>query len=432
MRPKILLLVDPTGWPTPLDPDTVLVVLEARLPTSMTGEIEARELTERWYEQLPRGEVVLFLLLTRPLTPGWDDPARFWLSSEHRLYILHTDAAEQRDLRTLAQMTVTQPVARAPYRIVQQNGTGLDKAAEWMSGILRKLVDVEPEPPPIKISPTRWRSLPSNRQDPFAYPDQASLSITGASGFAITGASLRGKSHAHAGTFRDDAMAAHATPYWNLLAVADGAGTAPLARVGSNLVVTEAIKAMREAVPGLPAADDIAKAIWAGLKAAYHGLRDFAAERNIEVSHLNTTLQLLIHWPQRDGCLIGAAHIGDGLVVAEGRDRQIYPLTEPDTDPDDSNRTMFLTSGSLRRWMEERTKIYQFDEPLDIITLMTDGVSGDLEPYADLLPTNLFEALRQRVLCYPLKQREQALMAFISYERRGSFDDRTLLVLARE
>ena len=82
--------------------------------------------------------------------------------------------------------------------------------------------------------------------------------------------------------------------------------------------------------------------------------------------------------------------------------------------------------------MEERTKIYQFDEPLNIIALMTDGVSGDLEPYDELLPSNLFEALRQRVLCYPLKQREQALLAFISYERRGSFDDRTLAILARE
>jgi hypothetical protein len=78
----------------------------------------------------------------------------------------------------------------------------------------------------------------------------------------------------------------------------------------------------------------------------------------------------------------------------------------------------------------ERTKVYQFDEPLDIVALMTDGLSGDLEPYTELLHTHLFEALRNRVLCYPLRQQEQALLSMISYDRRGSFDDRTLAVLS--
>src|SRR5260370_7962872 len=93
-------------------------------------------------------------------------------------------------------------------------------------------------------------------------------------------------------------------------------------------------------------------------------------------------------------------------------------------------RSLLLTSGALEQWME-RAKVYQFDEPLDIVALMTGGLSGDLEPYAELLHTNLFEALRNRVLCYPLKQREAALLALISYDRRGSFDDRTLAVLSR-
>ncbi|MBX3083108.1 MAG: protein phosphatase 2C domain-containing protein [Anaerolineae bacterium] len=431
MRPKIQLLVDPVGWPTPLVPDMVLVVLEARLPAYVSAEIDALEMRDRWFEALPRGETVMFLFLTRPLPPDWEEPLRYWLNSSHRLYLLHTDGADQKDMRALAQMTVTQPVARAPYRIVQQNATGLDKAADWMSSILKKLVDFEPEPPPIKITPTRWRSLPSNRQDEHAYPDQVTLSVAGAGGYAMTAASTRGKSHAHTGVFRDDAVGLAATSYWNLMAVADGAGTAPLARVGSNLAVTAAIRAMQEASPPLPAAEDIAKTIWAGLKASYNALIKFASERSIDVSNLNTTLQVLLHWPQKEGCLIGVAHIGDGLVVAEGKG-QIYPLTEPDVDPDDAGRTLFLTSGPLRQWMEERTKIYQFDEPLNIIALMTDGVSSDLEPYDELLPTNLFDALGQRVLCYPLKQREQALLAFISYERRGSFDDRTLAILARE
>src|SRR5207247_6851472 len=134
-----------------------------------------------------------------------------------------------------------------------------------------------------------------------------------------------------------------------------------------------------------------------------------------------TRFQLLIDWPQQTGCLLGVAHIGDGIVTAETRDGQYYLLTEPDTDPDDSSRTLFLTSGPLKQWME-RTKVYQFDEPLDIVCLMTDDLSGDLQPSSQLLHTNLFEALRSRVLCYPLLQGERAVLSFISYNRRGSFD----------
>ncbi|MBX3061537.1 MAG: protein phosphatase 2C domain-containing protein [Anaerolineae bacterium] len=430
---NILALVDSSGWPTPLDPDMVTAMLESRLPPTFPQGIESRVLTDRWYETLPRAETVLFLFLTRPLTDGWQDVVKAWLGPTHRLYLMHTDAADGRDLRLLAQLTEPQPVPRAPYRIVQLNATGLDRAAEWAGGVLRKLdIEVEPEPPPVKITPTRWRNLPSNRNDAFAYPDQLTSAIAGAGGYALTAASIRGKSHAHAGTFRDDATAVTATQYWNIMAVGDGAGTAPLARVGSNLAVNGAITAMRAAMPALPSAEDVGKAIHAGLRGAYDAIRTFAKDRSIDMNNLHTTLQLLIQWPQNRGCILGLAHVGDGIIAAETTDRKYYLLTEPDTDPEDSGRTLFLTSGSLRRWMEERTHVYQFDEPLDIVALMTDGISSDLEPYDDLLHNNLFEALRQRVLCYPLKQREQALLAFISYERRGSFDDRTLAVLARE
>ncbi len=254
--------------------------------------------------------------------------------------------------------------------------------------------------------------------------------MDGIAGYRLVAASHRGKTHAHQGTFREDATAIATTKHWNIIAVGDGAGTADLARVGSNYAVTRAVEAMKAAMPEPPTSEDLGRAIWAGLKAAYQAVKAFAVEHEVNVGELSTTLQLLIHWPQDKGCLLAVAHIGDGIMTAETLDGQYYLLTDPDTDPDDASRTLFLTSGPLKQWME-RAKVYQFDEPLDIVALMTDGLSGDLEPYAELLHTNLFEALRNRVLCYPLKQREAALLPLISYDRRGSFDDRTLAVLSR-
>jgi hypothetical protein len=429
------LLVDGDGWPGRLDPEVFHTVLQARL--SAPADVHARPLEAQWHQHLPQGPAVVFLLLTRALEPGWSDGVHDWLAdSQHLLYVMYLDGIGDADLRELAGLTAAQSVARAPYRIAQQNGVGLERAAAWVADILTRLAEKEVAvpagPPPLKVTPSRWRNLPSNRQDAFAYPDQISQAQEGVGGYRMIGASLRGKTHAHHGTFRDDAFALAATPHWSILAVADGAGTAPLARVGSNLAATRAAEAARVAAPAAPSPEDLGRAIWAGLKAAYQAIRDFASEQDVPMSDLHTTLQLLIHWPRDEGCLVGVAQIGDGIIVAEDVDGAFYPpLAEPDTDPEDSGRTLFLTSGPLRGWMA-RAKVYQFEKPLSVVALMTDGLATDMEPYAERLPTALFEVLRQRVLCYPLHQREQPLLAYLSYDRRGSFDDRTLAILSNE
>jgi serine/threonine protein phosphatase PrpC len=426
---NVHLLVDPRGWPASLSPDLVNTILQARLHTQFGPQADIRAQAVDGFASLPRDESIVFLLLTTALAPGWRDAVSTWLDSTHQLYVLYTDSVDPADIRSLADLTVKQAVARAPYRIAQQNAVGLENAMQWVVGILQKVGEAQPVLPPIKTTPARWRHLPSNQADSHYFPEEYTLSMEGVAGYRMVAASHRGKTHAHQGTFREDAVAIGSTAYWNVMAVGDGAGTADLARVGSNMAVARAVEAMKEAMPTAPTAEDVGRAIWAGLRSAYHSIKAFASENSVAVGDLSTTLQLLIHWPQQTGCLLGVAHIGDGIVTAETRNEQYYLLTEPDTDPDDSSRTLFLTSGPLKQWME-RTKVYQFDEPLDIVCLMTDGLSGDLEPYDELLHANLFEALRNRVLCYPMRQREQALLSLISYDRRGSFDDRTLAVLS--
>lgn len=430
MTPSVELLVDSRGWSTLPDPEVINAILQARLEVPLTPDPQARSVTERWFGGLPADDCIVFLLITQSPADGWQAVVRSWLGLTHRLYVVYADSVDPSVIRDLASMTAVQPIARAPYRIAQQNAVGVENAMQWVAEVLQKAINLEPVAPPVKLSPARWRHLSSNAQDPYYYPETYTASMPGVAGYHLVAASRRGKTHAHQGTFREDATAMVVTNYWNIIAVADGAGTAELARVGSNLAVTRAVEAMKAAMPDPPATEDVGRAIWAGLRAAYQAVKTWANEQNVNVSELSSTLQLLIHWPQGRGCLLGVAHIGDGIVTAETQDGQYYLLTEPDTDPEEASRTLFLTSGPLKQWME-RTKVYQFDEPLDIVALMTDGLSGDLEPYAELLHTNLFEALRNRVLCYPLKYQEQALLALISYDRRGSFDDRTLAVLAR-
>lgn len=434
MPPALHVVIDSRGWAVPLDLDVLTASLQARLRDLAALEVQVCLLSDDWATALPQAQAVTLLILAQPLAEGWQAALQTWLNDQHLLYVAFFDSAALSDLQQLAALTAAQPYPHAPYRLAAQSMAQLDTAFTWFERLLRTLQPTflpEAPPPPVRLATTRWRNLPSNAQDAHAYPDQLTRSAIGAQGYSLVGASHRGRTHAHHGIFRDDAFALGVTAHWNILAVADGAGTAALARVGSNLAVSSAVAAIQQNAPSAPVPNDLGRAVWIGLEAAYHALFNFASAEHVSVNDLNTTLQLLIHFPLETSCYVGVVHIGDGLVVAEAVDGQIYPLTEPDVDPDDGGRTVFLTSAPLNQW-KRRTKVYQFDERLSIVALMTDGLSGDLEPYDELLQPNLLGALRQRVLCYPLHLRESALLSLISYERRGSFDDRTLAILSRD
>lgn len=427
---NVYLLLDSRGWSERLDPDVLQTIVESRLHFPL--EMRSREVGAYWVDSLPREECVVILILTATPAPAWGEKLHRWLNSSHLLYVLYTDLVSPNVVREIASLTVAQPVPRAPYRIVQHNGVGLDNAARWVVGVLEgALVEQFAAAPPVRISSTRWRNLPSNQHDPHAYPDQYTASVHGVNHYSVVAASHRGKTHAHHGTFREDAVAVGATRYWNLIAVADGAGSAALARIGSNLAVREALTAMRDAMPDPPTPEDVGRAIWAGLDAAYGVLENFAKSNGVPLSDLHTTLQLLIHVPQGERCLIGLVHVGDGLIVAETVDGQYYSLSDPDVDPEDGGRTLFLTSAKVGQW-KRRTRLYEFEQPISLVAMMTDGLSGDLELMGDTFASQLLEPLRQRVLCYPLRERERALLEFIAYERKGSFDDRTLAILSRD
>lgn len=426
--PKVSLLVDPRGWPKAPDPELVASMVSAKLPNDAALAFDAIPVDGRWAGELPRDSQLGFALISGDSDYSTIDTLTNWINGGHLFYMLYTDAVDANLRRAVAQLTSDYAVPRAPYRIVQLNSGGLDNAARWIAEVITRTVELPPPVPSVRVQATRWQNIPSNARAQHSVPDQVTLSIPGAGGTQLLAASTRGKTHAHQGGYREDAFALAATPAWNILAVADGAGTAQFARLGSNTAVREAVNAIQKSAPVLPTADDIGQALIDGLKAARTSLTDLAEDEHLALEDLHTTLLLMIHAPTRDGCVTGMIHIGDGLIAAESANRELYLLTEPDTDPDDNGATLFLTSGTMRQWAS-RARVFQFDSPLEIITLMTDGLANDLEPREHLLQPNLFEPLRRRILCYPPNQREQALLGLISYERRGSFDDRTLVVL---
>ena len=93
-----------------------------------------------------------------------------------------------------------------------------------------------------------WKNIPSTKTDTnFWKPDDVSETATLGDRHIVV-SSKRGRSHANVGSFRDDdyAFKHFENTGWNIVCVADGAGSAPLARQGSKIACDEIVRFFEE------------------------------------------------------------------------------------------------------------------------------------------------------------------------------------------
>jgi serine/threonine protein phosphatase PrpC len=305
----------------------------------------------------------------------------------------------------------------------------------------------------------QWRELePEDGADPVPHrchdwePEHAP-------GWSLAAASARGRLHAHHGRWREDAYAFARRGAWSILAVSDGAGSAPLSRVGSRTACDRAVEELRirlpehapraadeeslkaEALPGLRA-----RLANAG-RAALNGLREAAATRGQPVEAFAATLLLAVLCPWGGGYLAAALQVGDGqiaLLTRRPEGREVTLLGEADHGAH-SAETRFLTTRGVDETMEHRVR-FAVPARLEAVALMTDGISDDFFPeerrLVELFTGESLASMTGRdgappggVLraVTPAAEPGEALAEWIEYERRGSSDDRTLLLLwARE
>jgi hypothetical protein len=249
-----------------------------------------------------------------------------------------------------------------------------------------------------------------------------------ANGWRALGCSVTGTYHLDARRPCEDVSTVVEIEGGFVLAVADGAGSAPCALQGATLAVGGSTRSVVQRLLGGKVPVDaegwdqlLMAAVGSGrraLEGADRPLRDLACTLLLAVLHEDT---------------LAAVQVGDGWVVAEDRDGGVRAVTVPGKG-EYFNETLFLTSES---YLEGCTRSVETAAGVTGVAVLSDGlemVACDLrlgQPYPGFFEP-LFRFVREPHPSTDEKRRE--LSRFLDSEgvNRRTHDDKSLVIVARE
>lgn len=266
--------------------------------------------------------------------------------------------------------------------------------------------------------------------------------------WALLAASRRGRSHEHAGTFRDDDffIAHDQASGWSVMLVADGAGSAKSSREGARLAVQVAGAHLLENLGSLPPLDGAdAEALNLAFAPLFHAAAtcalaaieaEAALQQQIPRDFVTTLLAACVrqHGAQT---LLATFGIGDGAIAAYGPRGQVRLMGQPDSG-EYAGQTRFLdraclaaeaVAGSDAPPFAARVSTGCFSG-LNAVLLMTDGVSDPrFETGSGLHNAGKWDALWDELaLLLASGDPQQSLLDWLHFFTPGHHDDRTLVL----
>lgn len=252
----------------------------------------------------------------------------------------------------------------------------------------------------------------------------------------VVAASRRGRLHAHRGDYREDAVAVCALANGWCAAVADGAGSAPYSRIGAAMATTTFCDTFAAATGPLEARAA------ASARAAHAALCSFASAADIARRDLRTTLLAVA---VVDG-QIASLQVGDGGLVLVHRDDRVTLPHGGDSGefsgevthflPDDGSEARLLESLDVRALADIRAILLASDgieDPFYPLARHTASILSTLErPVTDAAAAEIQQttgvsfAWRGDVMSSD--NAGEALSEWLTFEKRGENDDRTLFV----
>jgi len=131
---------------------------------------------------------------------------------------------------------------------------------------------------------------------------------------------------------------------------------------------------------------------------------------------------------------LGVGQIGDGLILGLDDKKEASLLAEPPTT-DDPGASYFITQDDWEQYLYTREMPSQEVEHFSTFYLMTDGVANDCQygPPPDILKIWANDMDREIRLVPSLQVTAERLKNYLSnYKAKGSFDDRTLVVIFKD
>jgi hypothetical protein len=248
--------------------------------------------------------------------------------------------------------------------------------------------------------------------------------------WAVAGTTAQGSAHVQTGVENQDAFAHAEECGWLILAVADGAGSAPRSGEGSRLACDAAVASLKEGVGGLAEGttesnEERERLVREAVGEARLALVQRAEDEGEPVGAFATTLIVALVTPEGEAVV---GHVGDGLAVGLVEGGTLELLSQPDKG-EYANQTSFLTEP------EPELRIRSGLAGLEAVAASTDGLerliidsigSEGASPHEPFW-TPVFEAVGS---CPDAATRIERLLRSDTVGKRTT-DDRTLLVACK-
>jgi len=301
-----------------------------------------------------------------------------------------------------------------------------------------------------------WKKLQSNPNGIFAKPDADKAALVTPQ-LTLLAASLRGRSHAHTGAYREDDFAMEYLPEtgWHVMVVSDGAGSAKYSRRGSEIACHTAVEVLAKSLRDAWMLNEALEHVGDGpmtveletlrrlsfnvlspaVYEAQREIRNQALRMQSQMRDFNATIVIVIARPVRGVWFFASFAVGDGGAAVMEEDGHVLALMKPDGG-EYAGQTLFLTTPQIFADSEKLAKRVQvgFAAHLKFFAVMTDGVSDPIFPNeASLTTPEGWEDLRQRLkqvmnLRAPAAGMEEALLEWLNFPSPGNHDDRTIIL----
>ncbi len=300
-----------------------------------------------------------------------------------------------------------------------------------------------------------WVSKSPDPDAPFQKKNAEAFRVEGPD-MIIAAASVRGRSHAHAGTFRDDDSRIFTEGPWSVAVVADGAGSAEFSRRGSEVAVNtfaeHAGPLLREKLDGPldgiePGNSErrpdgkIRTGIYGSLvMSAFEAARAVeheAKKHGKRSGEFSTTLVAAAARKTSVGWFTAGFSIGDGgaAVLGPGGGEAVT-LTKADSGTH-AGETRFLTTGEFKDTNAVMDRIHHAFTPNPAaVVVMTDGVTDPKFPTdSDFLNPESWVKfwnadLGREVVLHPGNHGiHEQLLAWLDFWSKGNHDDRTVAIM---